>query len=178
LTTLKSQCDQAGLRLSAWIFTDATTSYVSHLANDLGYNIHLDLESYSSMAAGVAYVQSIRAACPGKLFTLVTKSVWDDPAAYNIDLPDMAQYVDAIVPMLYTGDYGKTDSALTSAVQATEQQYPNKVWAALETYESDANPSPKPLSDLQAEVAASQPNCQGVALFRYGLLSGYPSVGQ
>ena len=172
---LKKQCNDAGLRLSAWIFMTSAASDVSRLAS-LGLNIHIDLENGNcsgSVQCVTSYVQSMRSACAGKLFTVATMP--DAPGVdsgpyYGQDYGQLAQHVDAICPMLYKGNYNLTDAKLTSAAAYMENEAPGKIWVALQTYYSDSNVTTLPASDLLADANAVKPGVEGVGFFRYGLL--------
>ncbi len=171
---LHGQCKAAGLRLSAWEFMSSSASYVASVAS-LGLNIHMDLESGScngSVSCVTDYVKSIRAACPGKLFTVATMPDGADSALYyGQDYGQIAQSVDAICPMLYKGNYQLTDAQLTKDAALMQQEAPGKIWITMQTYVSDNDATPLSASSLLTDVNAITASANGVGFFRYGLLN-------
>jgi hypothetical protein len=172
--TLLSQCQSAGMRLSAWEFMNVSASYVGSLAN-LGLNIHMDLEDGScngSVSCVTSYVQSVRAACPGKLFTVATMPDGADSAMYyGQDYAQIAPSVDAICPMLYKGNYNLTDADLTSDAALMQKEAPGKIWITMQTYQSDSDVVALSASSLLTDVNAITASANGVGFFRYGLVN-------
>jgi hypothetical protein len=168
------QCQSAGLRLSAWEFMTASASHVASLAS-LGLNIHMDLENGScsgSVSCVTSYVKSIRAACPGKLFTVATMPDGADSALYyGQDYGQLATVADAICPMLYKGNYKLTDTQLASDAALMQKEAPGKIWITMQSYASDSNPVALPANGLLSDVNAVTASANGVGFFRYGLLA-------
>jgi methionine-rich copper-binding protein CopC len=163
----------AGITLHAWIFPDFTTQDVARIAA-MGVNIHLDLEFgyYPSTEYLTSYVSNIRAACKGKIFTVAV-----DPNAPGVysgpirgeDYSLIAPHVDAIMPMLYNGDFDLSDTDMRSAVEYLQKQAPGKLWITLESYISDINPIPKSSNRILVEINDVKAYSNGLASYRYGL---------
>ena len=154
----------AGLKPYAWTWMGFTMHKEAIAA---GWNICYDLETYN-MANYYEEIKSLYAMCKvaGKTFILCTKAQdWDGDMKWSV----IKDYCDYLMPMLYLGDYGKTVDQLTTYMKTMNTKYPNKIYPALETYKSDANPVKKDLAVLKAEMVACDPYCKGIALFRYGL---------
>ena len=163
----------AGITLHAWIFPDFTTQDVARIA-EMGVNINLDLEFgyYPSTEYLTSYVSKIRAACLGRIFTVDA-----DPNAPNVysgpirgeDYSLIAPNVDAIIPMLYKGDFDLSDSGMRFATEYMQEQAPEKLWVALESYISDAYPIPKSSTRDLIEINDIKAYSNGLIIYRYGL---------
>lgn len=159
------QINAAGLKPYAWTWQGFTMTKEAVAA---GWNICADIEDNNNLSH-VTEIKAIQAACKagGKTFILCTKAegTWDGDQAWSTVVP----LCDYIMPMLYLGDYKKSISQLESYMKTYNRKYPGKIYPALETYISDANPRPKPKADITAEIETVKPYCEGVALFRYGI---------
>jgi peptidoglycan hydrolase-like protein with peptidoglycan-binding domain len=154
----------AGLKPYAWTWEGFT---MTKQAVAKGWNICADIEGYD-LSSHVAEIKAIQAATKagGKTFILCTKAQgWDGDQIYST----LAPICDYIMPMLYIGDYGKTVVQLAAWMKEYNTKFPNKIYPVLETYKSDANPVSKDLSVLKSEIAACEPYCKGIGLFRYGI---------
>lgn len=154
----------AGLKPYAWTWEGFT---MTKQAVAKGWNIVADIEGYD-LPTHLPEIKAIHAACTagGKTFILCTKAQgWDGNQSYDLLVPNC----DYIMPMLYLGDYGKSVTQLAAWMKEYNIKYPGKIYPVLETYKSDANPVKKDLAVLRAEIAACDPYCKGIALFRYGL---------
>ena len=176
LPKIKPSFQAAGLTLHAWVFEGFTAAEAAEVAA-MGINLHVDLEGTgaglgNSISAHTSYVAGLRAACPGRIFTIATMPDApgvDSGAAYGQDYRQLAQHVDAIVPMLYQGNYNLSNATLTSAAAYMQKEAPGKLWIALETYQSDQNPTALSASSLAADITAVKASANGIVLFRYGL---------
>ena len=163
----------AGITLHAWIFPDFTTQDVERIAA-MGVNIHLDLEFgyFPSTEYLTTYVSKIQTACAGRIFTVAV-----DPNApgvdsgpiYGEDYSLISPHVDAIIPMLYKGDFKISDSGMSSAASYMQKQAPGKLWIALEGYASDADPITLPSQTILEEINDVKGYSNGLLSFRYGL---------
>ena len=163
----------AGITLHAWIFPDFTAQDVEKIAA-MGVNVHLDLEFgyYPSTEYVTSYVSKIRAASTGRIFTVAV-----DPNAPGVDSGPIhgedysliSPHVDAIVPMLYKGDFELSDSKMKSAAEYMQNQAPGKLWVALESYLSDRNTKPKTSHANLVEIGDVKTYSNGLISFRYGL---------
>lgn len=90
---------------------------------------------------------------------------WDGGQLYET----IVNYCDAIMPMLYLGDYNKSSTDLTNFCKTWFEKLKGKFWACLETYNSDEDTTPKTESRLRAEIKAVSGYIKGIGLFRYGL---------
>ena len=90
---------------------------------------------------------------------------------YGQDYSAISSYVDAVLPMIYKGNYGKS----TSWIKTTAQWYADnskgaKVWTVLQAYKSDDDVTKLSVSELTTDAKnAVSGGSDGVVLFRYGL---------
>jgi hypothetical protein len=162
---VKPLTDAAGITLYGWCWDGTSLDKIRYLV-DNKINVLLDEETYQ-MTSKVSYLASIYNLTKGKVkFTICVKpDGWDGGQAYTT----IAKYCDYIMPMLYLGDYLKGLTDLNSFVKNWNSKLPGKLWACLETYESDKKLTPKTHVVLLNEIEAVIAYVQGVALFRYGL---------
>lgn len=162
---VKPLTDAAGLVLHGWCWDGTSLDKIRTLTENK-INVLLDEETYQ-MTAKVNYLSSIYTMTKGKVkFTICVKpDGWDGGQAYTT----IAKYCDYIMPMLYLGDYLKGITDLNSFVKTWNSKLPGKLWACLETYNSDKDITPKTHIVLINEINAVIAYVQGVALFRYGL---------
>jgi hypothetical protein len=155
----------AGLKPYAWTWQGFTRTQD---AVNKGWHICADIERNRNLE-DLPEIKAINNICKAsnKTFILCTKAqdTWDGDQHWSEIIP----YCTYIMPMLYLGDYNKTLTQLKDYMIKYNKLYPGKVYPALETYVSDANPVPKSLAALQAEIAAVKPYCKGIGLFRYGI---------
>jgi len=158
----------AGLKPYAWIWQGF--GYAKYMV-DKGWNICMDLETYT-MANYMAEVKTLRADTKGKTLIICTKpDAWDGNQRWDL----LAPLCDYIMPMLYLGDYHKTNTQLASYMSSYNSKYPGKIYPVLETYVADRNVVPKSTNVIVGEVDTVKPYCRGIGLFRYGL-SNYKGV--
>ena len=90
---------------------------------------------------------------------------------YGQDVPTMSKYLDALVPMIYKGNYG----AGTSWIQKMTKIFVKKskkaqVWTGLQSYGSDSNVKRLSASELKKDAtSAAKGGATGIILFRSGL---------
>lgn len=152
----------AGLKPYAWVWEGFR--YGKELA-ELGWHICIDVENYN-MIASVPALTQLRTDTKGKTLIICTKpTVWDGNQQWKLLIP----ICDYIMPMLYLEDYGKNIVHLEAYLKTYYTAFPGKIYPALETYISDANPVAKSKEVLQAEIDICKKYSKGIALFRYGL---------
>ena len=169
LSEAQKKADAVGIRTNAWVYPGF--SHASQVAQ-MKIGVQLDVETYN-MPAYLLQILAMRLATYGQTFSLTVKpDGWDGNQYYYL----IAPLCDYIVPQLYVGEYGQGNTGLTNKVKSYNQIYnlydiifPGKIVAALETYQSDKNVTPKNSSTLSAEIKAVKPYTQGIILFRYGL---------
>ena len=169
LSEAQKKANAVGIRTNAWVYPGFNhASQVAHMK----IGVQLDVETYD-MPAYLLQIFAMRLATYGETFSLTVKpDGWDGNQYYFL----IAPLCDYIVPQLYVGEYGQGNTGLTNKVKSYSQIYnlydiifPGKIVAALETYQSDKNVTPKNSSTISAEIKAVKPYTHGVILFRYGL---------
>ncbi len=169
LSEAKTKSDAVGIRTNAWVYPGF--SYASQVAH-MNIGVLLDVETYD-MPSYIPQIIAMRSATQGVTFSLCVKpDGWDGNQYYYL----IAPLCDHIVPMLYTGDYGKGTTSLTNWVKFYNTLYPGKITAGLETYQSDHDPTAKNPDNISAEINAVKPYTHGIILFRYGL-SNFNGIG-
>lgn len=108
---------------------------------------------------------------------IVSAAVMPEPSAmityYGQDIPTMSKYLDAIIPMVYKGNYHASTSWIKSVTQTFAKQSKGaQIWTGLQTYKSDEDvtklSAKELMKDAQAAVAGG---AKGVILFRYDLFN-------
>jgi hypothetical protein len=166
LIEAKKKADAVGIKTHAWVYPGF--KYASQVAQ-MKIGVQLDVETYN-MSAYLLEIIQMRLATIGETFSLTVKpDGWDGNQNYYL----LAPLCDYIVPQLYEGEYKAGITGLTKKVEKYTQIFniifPEKIVAGLETYQSDANPTPKTANTISAEIKAVKPYTHGVILFRYGL---------
>ena len=106
---------------------------------------------------------------------IVSAAVMPEPKMmhyyYGQDIPTMSKYVDAIIPMVYKGNYGKTTSWVKSVTKTfASQSNGAQIWTGLQSYKSDNNAKKLSQSTLIKDArAAKNGGAAGVILFRIGI---------
>ena len=169
----------AGLVPHAWVFPNEVSNANITAMGKEGWNIHLDLEwSNHDVTANTNLVKSMRTASQGKKFTVCVKAdLWDGSLYYGTVYEQIAPYCDALVPMTYTGDYGRTATELGSVVANYQSRIPGKIVPILETYKSDRDVTSKSASVLTAEYNAVKSKSNGIALFRWPYMASGFKIG-
>ena len=114
-------------------------------------------------------IHKVRANC------IVSAALMPEPSMmtyyYGQDVSTMSKYSDALIPMVYKGNYHQTRSWITSVTKKfTEQSNGAQIWTGLQSYHSDDNA--KKLSQkslLKDAKAAMKGGAKGVVLFRIGI---------
>lgn len=179
LPKIKSQSKAAGITLHAWIFPNFTSKDVAWITS-MGINTHLDLEFgyFPSTEFVMKYVASIRTASAGKIFTVAVNPNAPDVdtgAVYGDNYSLLSHYVDAIVPMLYKGNYELSYTTMKYAAAYMQKIVPNKLWIALQSYQSDNYAVPLSKDSVLTEINYIKAYTNGIASFRHGL-SNFPST--
>lgn len=106
---------------------------------------------------------------------IVSAAVMPEPSAmksaYGQDISTMGKYLDAIVPMVYKGNYGAGTSWIKSVTQTFNKQSSHaQIWTGLQAYKSDSNVKKLSASELKKDASSAvSGGATGVILFRYGL---------
>ena len=90
---------------------------------------------------------------------------------YGQDVPTMSRYADALLPMVYKGNYHQTRSWITSVTKTfVGQSSGAQIWTGLQSYHSDDNAKKLSHSSLLKDAkAAKKGGALGVVLFRIGI---------
>ena len=105
---------------------------------------------------------------------IVSAAVMPEPKMmiywYGQDIPTMGRYLDAIVPMVYKGNFKKDSTWITEIVKLYKGQSKSAViWAGLQAYKSDSNTKLRTHSELLKDAkAAKAGGATGSILFRIG----------
>lgn len=107
--------------------------------------------------------------------SIVSAAVMPEPSMmeywYGQDIPTMGRYIDAIVPMVYKGNFNQKTPWITKIVSLYKKQSKSAViWAGLQTYHSDNNVKKLSTSALLKDAkAAKAGGATGSILFRIGI---------
>lgn len=90
---------------------------------------------------------------------------------YGQDLSAISKYVDVVIPMLYKGNYKQSRSWITTTAKwFVDNSKGAKVWAGLQSYNSDSDTTKLSTADLAKDaLAALDAKVSGVVIFRWGL---------
>ena len=108
---------------------------------------------------------------------IVSAAVMPEPSSmkkyYAQDIPTMGKYLDAIVPMVYKGNYHAGHSWIKSVTKTFAKQSKHaKIWTGLQTYKSDSSLKKLSAGELMGDAdAAALGGAYGVILFRFGLFN-------
>lgn len=108
---------------------------------------------------------------------MVSAAVMPEPSSmktyYGQDIRTMGKYLDAIVPMVYKGNYHAGKAWIKSVTNTFKKQSSKaKIWTGLQSYKSDANLKKLSAKELWGDCeAAVSGGANGVILFRYGLFN-------
>ena len=106
---------------------------------------------------------------------IVSAAIMPEPSMmtyyYGQDIPTMSRYLDALLPMVYKGNYHQKRSWITSVTKTyVKQSSGAQVWTGLQSYHSDSNPSKLSQKTLVKDSrAAMKGGAKGVVLFRIGI---------
>jgi hypothetical protein len=100
-------------------------------------------------------------------------------SVYGVDYAAIGQYCDYVTPMAYVGDFDPGVSSYVGKVVAGIQALTSaKVFPVIESYVSDQDTTPKSVAAMNTEISSGiAAGADGYAVFRFGLLSGYPTAG-
>lgn len=108
---------------------------------------------------------------------IVSAAIMPEPASlkyyYGQDIPTMSKYLDALVPMIYKGNYRQGTAWIKSMTQTfVSMSKGAEVWTGLQTYNSDSDVSKLSSKALMKDAdAAASGGAGGVILFRLGLVN-------
>ena len=90
---------------------------------------------------------------------------------YGQDVSTMSKYADALIPMVYKGNYHQTRSWITSVTKSfVGQSNGAQIWTGLQSYHSDNNAKKLTQKTLLKDAkAAMKGGAKGVVLFRIGI---------
>ena len=90
---------------------------------------------------------------------------------YGQDVSTFSKYTDALLPMVYKGNYKKDRPWITSVTKEfVKQSNGAQIWTGLQSYHSDSNPKKLSHSTLLKDAkAAMEGGAKGVVLFRIGV---------
>lgn len=106
---------------------------------------------------------------------MVSAAIMPEPSMmkyyYGQDIPTMSRYLDALLPMVYKGNYHQTRNWVTSVTKTfVSQSSGAQVWTGLQSYHSDNNAAKLSQKSLVKDAkAAMKGGAKGVVLFRIGI---------
>ena len=106
---------------------------------------------------------------------IVSAAIMPEPTTmtkyYGQDVSTFSKYTDALLPMVYKGNYKKDRTWIGSVTSAfVKESNGAQIWTGLQAYHSDSNPKKLSHSELLKDArAAMEAGAKGVVLFRYGL---------
>ena len=135
--------------------------------------------AYQTNGGTAAITEFVRQACsackainPNIIMSAaVMPETTNDIYYYGQDIPAISQYLDAIIPMQYKGNYNAGTSWLESTTQwFVANSNGAKVWSGLQAYVSDDNTATLSYADIFSDAqTVLNSGADGVILFRYGL---------
>jgi len=172
-------------------YKDTLISFISDITNNYNIDgIHLDYVRYTGSGSNAAYLnpggtEAITSFVANVASTVkaikpkvaVSAAVMPEGSVnakyYGQDYTQLSQYLDFIVPMIYKGNYNQDTDWIGKTVKyIVDNSNGTPVVAGLQTYESDANTTPIPATELQNDIDTAIANgSSGYALFRYGLIN-------
>ena len=108
---------------------------------------------------------------------ITSAAVMPEPSSmkkyYAQDIPTMGKYLDAILPMVYKGNYHAGSKWIKWVTKTfAKQSKKAKIWTGLQTYKSDTSLKKLSAKELMGDAdAAALGGAYGVILFRYGLFN-------
>jgi hypothetical protein len=108
---------------------------------------------------------------------IVSAAVMPEPSSmkyyYAQDIPTMGKYLDAIVPMVYKGNYHGNANWIKSITKTfAKQSKKAQIWTGLQAYRSDSHVTKLSAKELTNDAnAAIDGGADGVILFRFGLFN-------
>ena len=117
-------------------------------------------------------VSAIRAVNPNLIISAALMPECDDlKYYYGQDYDVISKYMDAVLPMVYKGNYEAGSAWITSTSKwFVEHSKGAKVWTGLQGYESDSHVVPLPSAEIKHDAeAALKGKADGVIIFRWGV---------
>ena len=117
-------------------------------------------------------VSAIRAVNPNLIISAALMPECDDlKYYYGQDYDVISKYMDAVLPMVYKGNYEAGSAWIISTSKwFVEHSKGAKVWTGLQGYESDSNVVPLPSAEIKHDAeAALKGKADGVIIFRWGV---------
>ena len=108
---------------------------------------------------------------------IVSAAIMPEPSSmkyyYAQDIPTISKYLDALVPMVYKGNYHRNAEWIKSTTQIFEKQSKKaQIWTGLQAYRSDSHVTKLPAKELKNDASAAiAGGADGVILFRFGLFN-------
>ena len=108
---------------------------------------------------------------------VVSAAVMPEPSGmkyyYGQDIATMGKYLDAIIPMVYKGNYHAGTKWIKSVTGTFAKQSKRaQIWTGLQSYRSDASLKKIPAKELMGDAEVSiAGGAYGVILFRFGLFN-------
>ena len=108
---------------------------------------------------------------------IVSAAVMPEPSSmktyYAQDIRTMGKYFDAIVPMVYKGNYNAGRTWIKWVTQTFDKQSSKaQIWTGLQSYRSDSSLNKLSATELMGDAdAAVLGGAKGVILFRFGLFN-------
>ena len=196
-------CKNTNIRVHAWIVClkndngfDISTARQTVVKNFIKSTIRIDGISgvcldyirYSGTKANVDstvvtnFVKAVHSIVKGYNKNLIVSAcVFAEKAAtktyYGQDYAALSPYVDVMLPMTYKYAYSADRAWLKSATQyVVDRATSSKVVSVLQTYQTDAGTGLLSASELELDAkAVMSAGSAGYSLFRFGLISSYPS---
>jgi hypothetical protein len=142
--------------------------YVRFGGNAYKYKNSVSAVNYFIKQASI----SVRSVNPN---IIVSAAVMPEPSSmkhyYAQDVPTMSKYLDAVIPMIYKGNYHASSKWIKKTTKKfVKQSKGAKIWAGLQTYKSDSNIKKLSYKALFKDAkSAKKGGASGVVLFRWGL---------
>ena len=117
-------------------------------------------------------VSAIRAVNPNLIISAALMPECDDlKYYYGQDYDVISKYMDAVLPMVYKGNYEAGSAWIISTSKwFVEHSKGAKVWTGLQGYESDSHVVPLPSAEIKHDAeAALKGKADGVIIFRWGV---------
>ena len=90
---------------------------------------------------------------------------------YGQDYATISKYMDVVIPMTYKGNYQKSRYWIATTIKwYVDHSKGARVWAGLQGYKSEKDPSLLPIPEITADVkAALDAGAVGAVIFRWGV---------
>lgn len=157
---------------------------VKYLKGTGADGVHLDYMRYGGTAhkhinadASITYIvkRISYAVHKAKPNSIVSVALMPEPSMmhyyYGQDVPSLSKYADALIPMVYKGNYGKNNKWIYTVTKTfVKQSRGAQIWTGLQSYRSDYDVSVLPYAELLKDArAAKNGGAKGIVLFRIGI---------